>query len=85
MYFIHRYVLAARAAGFEIAAPWMRGVVTEGARRLPDGHRLAPVERALRSRSAGRRLIAANRIARYAWRHAIAGDRSLSLDCRKPG
>lgn len=85
VYFIHRYVLAARAAGFEIARPWMRGVVTDGAARLPAGHRLALLERAVRSRAAGRRLIAANRIARYAWRHVIAGDRSLFLDCRKPG
>jgi SAM-dependent methyltransferase len=85
VYFIHRYVLAARAAGFQIAPPWMRGVPGDGAARLPAGHRLAPFERALRARSAGRRLIAANRVARYVWRHAIAGDRSLFLDCRKPG
>jgi len=85
VYFIHRYVLAARAAGFQISRPWMRGVPADGAHRLAAGHRLATVERALRAHVAGRRLIAANRVARYVWRHVIAGDRSLFLDCRRPG
>jgi len=84
VYFIHRYVLAARAAGFQIAAPWRRGV-EDGAQRWPDSHRLAPLERAVRGRAAGRALVEANRIARYAWRHVLVGDRSLFLDCVKPG
>jgi SAM-dependent methyltransferase/uncharacterized protein YbaR (Trm112 family) len=84
VYFLHRYVLAARAAGFEIGAPWLRGVERDP-QRWPDPHRLAPIERALRRRPAGRALIDAKRIARYAWRHVLAGDRSLFLDCTKPG
>lgn len=85
VYSLPRYYLAARAAGFEIDRPWLRGMPADGAARLPEGHRLAAAERALRAHGAGRGLIAANRIARYAWRHLIAGDRSLFLDCRKPG
>jgi len=34
--------------------------------------------------ASGRGLIGANRIARYAWRHVIAGDRSMFLTCTKP-
>jgi len=84
VYFIHRYLLAVRAAGFHVARPWMRGVPADGAMRLAAAHRLARAEHVLRDRAAGRALIAANRVARYLWRHAIAGDRSLFLDCRKP-
>ncbi len=67
VYFAHSYLLAARAAGFQIAAPWMRGV--------------APGQ----WHPALRPLVAARRIGRWLWRHVIAGDRSLFLDCRKPG
>ena len=84
VYFLHRYVLAARAAGFRIAPPWLRGVADD-ARRWPDAHRLAGLERALRRRPGGRAVIDAKRIARYVWRHVLAGDRSLFLDCTKPG
>ena len=66
VYFAHSYVLAARAAGFDIRAPWMRGV--------------APGQ----WHPALRPLVACRRIGRWAWRHVIAGDRSLFLDCRKP-
>jgi SAM-dependent methyltransferase/uncharacterized protein YbaR (Trm112 family) len=88
VYFFHQYLLAVRAAGFEIKAPWLRGVPPDdasSAERVPAGRRLAPLERALRRRAAGRRLIAGARVARYAWRHVILGDRSLFLHCRKPG
>jgi SAM-dependent methyltransferase len=88
VYFFHQYVRAVRAAGFEIAKPWLRGVPPDDAGsvdRVAPGRRFAALERALRRRPAGRRLIAGNRIARYAWRHMILGDRSLFLDCRKPG
>ena len=87
VYFFHQYVLAARAAGFEIRAPWLRGVPPDdggSAERVPPGRRLAPLERAVRRRAAGRKLIGGARIARYAWRHVLLGDRSLFLDCRKP-
>lgn len=66
VYFLHQYYRALRAAGFEIAAPWLRGV--------PPGF-WPPVLR---------ELAAVKRIAVYAWRHAIAGDRALSLICTKP-
>jgi len=66
VYFAHTYVLAARAAGFRITAPWMRGVAPG------QWHPLL------------RPLVAGRRIGRWAWRHVIAGDRSLFLDCRKP-
>lgn len=87
VYFFHQYLRAVRAAGFEIARPWLRGVPPDdcaGADRVPPGRRFAALERAVRRRAAGRRLIACNRVARYAWRHLIVGDRSLFLDCRKP-
>jgi SAM-dependent methyltransferase/uncharacterized protein YbaR (Trm112 family) len=83
VYFLHQYVLAARAAGFRVAAPWLRGIDRDS-RRWPATHRLAPLEDALRRRAAGRALIDAKRIARYTWRHLLAGDRSLCLDCVKP-
>ena len=83
VYFLQRYILAARDAGFQISRPWLRGVPAD-ARRWPDTHPLAGVEHALRSRLAGRALVEANRIARYAWRHVLAGDRSLFLECSKP-
>jgi SAM-dependent methyltransferase len=67
VYFASSYVLAARAAGFQIKAPWMRGV--------PPGQ----------WHPALRPLVACRRIGRWAWRHVIYGDRSLFLDCRKPG
>lgn len=67
VYFAHTYLLAARAAGFRVAAPWMRGV--------------APGQ----WHPALRPLVASRRIWRWLWRHVIAGDRSLFLDCRKPG
>ena len=86
VYFLHDYVLAARAAGFRIAAPWLRGIEPfDPAAPVPDSYRLAPLHRVLRRRAAGRALIGANRIGRYAWRHLIYGDRSLFLDCTKPG
>ncbi|MEA2190463.1 MAG: hypothetical protein QOI73_584 [Solirubrobacteraceae bacterium] len=85
VYFLHEYLLAARAAGFEIARPWLRGVPPgDGARRLEPDHRLAGLERALRRNPVAAGLLEAKRIARYAWRHVIAGDRSLLLDCTKP-
>jgi SAM-dependent methyltransferase len=87
VYFFHQYLLAVRAAGFHVAKPWMRGVPPDDATsadRVPPQRRLAPLERALRRREAGRRAIGAVRVARYAWRHAILGDRSLFLHCRKP-
>ena len=84
VYFFHQYYRAARAAGFEVAKPWMRGVPADGT-PAPGNGRAAGAKRALRSHAAGRRLIGGYRIARYAWWHMIAGDRSLFLDCRKPG
>jgi len=88
VYFFHQYYRAARAAGFEISKPWLRGVPPDdasSAERVPAGRRLAPLERAVRRRAAGRRAIGCFRVARYVWRHMILGDRSLFLDCRKPG
>ncbi len=67
VYFAHSYLLAARAAGFHVKAPWLRGV--------------APGQ----WHPALRPLVASRRIGRWVWRHVIAGDRSLFLDCRKPG
>lgn len=83
VYFLHQYLRAAHAAGFQIARPWLRGVPAN-ARRLAPEHRFAGLERAVRSNPAGRVPIEANRIARYAWRHVIAGDRSMFLTCTKP-
>jgi SAM-dependent methyltransferase len=86
VYFLPEYYRAARGAGFEVAAPWLRGIAPlHPSAPVPDSHRLAPLHRVLRRRAAGRGLIGANRIARYAWRHLIYGDRSLFLDCTKPG
>jgi SAM-dependent methyltransferase len=87
VYFFHQYLLAARAAGFQIAKPWLRGVPAAGEPLpplAPDAGRTARLRRGLRDRPGGRTLIAGGRVARYAWRHIIAGDRSLFLDCRKP-
>jgi len=88
VYFFHQYYLAARAAGFEIASPWMRGVPSDeqlaAAAPAPGSGPRGAATRALRRNPAGRRLIAAHRVARYAWRHAIMGDRSLFLVCTKP-
>lgn len=89
VYDFHEYWRAVRAAGFTTAKPWLRGLPTgkgaDGPHRLPARHPLAPLERAVRRRALGRGAIAANRVARYAWYHIIRGDRSLLLDCTKPG
>lgn len=88
VHFFHDYYLAARAAGFEIARPWRRPAGCDGdgavADRHADASRTGALKRALRSRPAGRRLIGAYRFANYGWRHLIAGDASLTLDCTKP-
>lgn len=86
VYFAHEYYLAVRAAGFEVGTPWMRGVEHNltGAHRWEDRPRLASLERAVRDRAVGRGLIAAKRIARWAWSHVLVGDRALFLECRKP-
>lgn len=87
VYFFHQYVLAARAAGFRIEQPWLRGVPASDAPLsplAPDAGPIAQLRRRLRNYRGGRALIAGARLGRYAWRHVIRGDRSLYLDCHKP-
>jgi SAM-dependent methyltransferase/uncharacterized protein YbaR (Trm112 family) len=81
VHFFHQYCFAARAAGFELAPPWLRG----GRPPRSDTGTRAAVVRALRARRAGRALLEARHFSKYVWTHMIRGDASLSLDCTKPG
>jgi SAM-dependent methyltransferase/uncharacterized protein YbaR (Trm112 family) len=80
VYFLHRYLLAARRAGFEVQIRWPRNI-PRPARDEPPPLPPAP--------SAGRlrRTLARSRqaqLARVGWRLLLAGDASLNLLCRKP-
>lgn len=80
VHFFHQYYLAARAAGFEVARPWLR----PGAVAPTETGRRAAFLRAVSRWRAGRVLREARIAARWAWPHVIAGDRPLALDCTKP-
>jgi SAM-dependent methyltransferase len=89
VYFLHEYRRAARQAGFRVALPGIRAAgygLKPGSGPVPPPRgRLAPLKAVLRSNSLGRRLVHAYRIGYYWWKHAIAGDASLSLFAEKTG
>jgi SAM-dependent methyltransferase len=86
VYFMHEYVRAARAAGFEVEIVGLAAARhgLDDATQAPPRGRLAPLKASLRRRRRGRSLVSAYRTARFWWAHAIRGDANLALVCRKP-
>lgn len=85
LYFLHQYVFAARAAGFEVEMSGLKDVrtgVCEG-RRPPAGD-LKTLKSWLRGRRRGRRAILAYRQAHWWWLNALRGDTNLQLVGTKP-
>lgn len=84
VYFMHQYLLAARAAGFRIALPGLRNTRRVLAARGEPSGRMRGLKSCLRASRAGRRAILVYWQAAWWWRHAMRGDRSLQFVCTKP-
>jgi SAM-dependent methyltransferase len=80
VYFMHQYVLAARAAGFRVTLVDPATVHAAGGERLDLLHSgRASVKARLGKYAAGRWALHSYRAGRFWWKHAIRGDASLSL------
>jgi hypothetical protein len=86
VYFMHEYVLAARAAGFRVTLTDLAAARSGGGEHhRPPGGPLASAKARARSYAAGRWGIHRYRVGRFWWKHAIRGDASLSLTGVKAG
>ncbi len=87
VYYLHEYCRAARRAGFRVHVTAFESVsaslhATEA--EVPADARLAGPRRAFRRRRAGRLVLFAYRLARFAWRYVLRGDANITLVCTKP-
>jgi SAM-dependent methyltransferase len=81
VYFMHEYVLAARAAGFRVTLPDLAAARTGAGEdyQLPTGSWRDSVKALAGDHATGRYALRAYRVGRFWWRHAVRGDASLSL------